>query len=143
MANSALRPGDKWKHIHNIWPKNFGGQNFYQAQLPLYCRNTGKFYFFQYGKDHCLLYIITYTELRKNKFVRANESRWQNFLLVKISSYTVIEGSMSLPLTELINLTTVVVVVLPEGDGVIPLLRILWSLFTGSNEKCPIHSHSL
>ena len=67
----------------------------------------------------------------------------KNFLLAKISSYTVIEGSMSLPLMELINLTTVVVVVLPEGDGVIPLLRILWSLFTGSNEKCPIHSHSL
>ena len=76
--------------------QNFHWTKFRQAQLPLYCRNIRNFR--QCGEGHHILNVIINTGQKnssdKNFANKADGEIRENFLLVKIFAYTLIEANL-------------------------------------------------
>ena len=79
---------------YRIWQKIFARQKFHQPQLPLYYRNIWWNKFHQCGKGRHILNVIINMgqKIRAIKIspMRADGEIGKNFLLVKISTYTVL-----------------------------------------------------
>ena len=88
-----------WKNLDTVYVKIFAWQNFCQPQIPLYCRNIWGNKFRQCSEGHHILYVIINTGQKnlcgKISPMRADGEIGKNFLLAKISAYTVCTSMLS------------------------------------------------